>query len=916
MRLACVHCHRDLDDARGRPSFCPFCGHPVSPPDDSDATTTADPEATVAAADAVPLDAPARVGPYRLLRRIGAGGMGTVYEAEEDGGGRRVALKLIARRYGASPDAVERFRREGRLAGLIAHPRCVFLLAADEDAGRPYLVMELMPGDTLHDLVRQRGPLPTEEAVSLALDVIAGLQEVHRLGIVHRDIKPSNCFLDREGRAKVGDFGLARSLEADARLTRTGSFVGTPLFASPEQLKGEAVDPRGDVYAVAATLYFLLTGRAPHEGSDPAAVAARIASEPPPPPRAFRPDLPPRLERVLLRGLERQPERRFRDLESLRRALLPFAPAGELSIGGMGRRLIAVLIDALIVLAPLAGFRWLAEEGLARSVGQQAARTFFSQNDFLIGCILTGLVALHFGLLEGVWGCSAGKRLLRLRVYRSSRDEPAGLWRPLLRAVAFCVLLRLPEALFLLPLDCGTILVLYMILWLQFPKAIFVICTMRRRNGYRGLHEFLSGTRTVQLPWPGKRPRPNPRFSTEEVPCPTDTLSCPAGLPTRLGPFPVHGAVGPGAPVAFLFGEDPALGRDVLLWVRPAGAAPLPVGRRDVARPTRLRWLTGGVEGDLRWDAFTAPAGRPVTDLVAAVGPFTWEEVRPLLGRLAEELSAACAGETLPDLLTLDQALVRPDGDLELLDAPLKAATGAASPRPGAKPDERALVLLREFATLTLEGKSRPPPAAAEPIRRPLPLHAPAALAGLFGADPPEGTVADCQRRLAAVADRPARVTRAARALQLVVQGMLLLAGFMAVLIVGSLLHVRWISLPLAPLVLIGASLAWAFLLRGGPSFPMAGLALVRSDGRRAARWQAALRSALVWAQWLIPSTAYTVTSWWLAGRPAGKSPLDFQRENDMQWCLIALIVWALLTAWLPRRTLHDRLAGTYIVPE
>jgi hypothetical protein len=159
-------------------------------------------------------------------------------------------------------------------------------------------------------------------------------------------------------------------------------------------------------------------------------------------------------------------------------------------------------------------------------------------------------------------------------------------------------------------------------------------------------------------------------------------------------------------------------------------------------------------------------------------------------------------------------------------------------------------------------------------------------------------------------------VTRAARALQLLLQGMLVIAGFMAVLIVGSLIHVRWISLPLAPLVLIGASLAWAFLLRGGPSFPMAGLALVRSDGRRAARWQAAWRSALVWAQWVIPTTAFTVTRWWMAGRPAGKSPLDFQGETEWQLCLILFLVWALLTAWLPRRPIHDRLAGTYVVPE
>jgi hypothetical protein len=913
MRLACAHCDRDLDDAKGRPSFCPFCGHPISPDGDKERTATADPEATVAAvADGPTRDAPSRVGPYRLLRRIGEGGMGAVYEAEQDGSGRRVALKLIAPRYGASPDAIERFRREGRLAGLIAHPRCVFVLAADEEAGRPYLVMELMPGDTLHDLVRRRGPLPSEEAVARALDVIAGLQEVHRRGIVHRDVKPSNCFLDHDGRVKVGDFGLARSLDADARLTRTGSFVGTPLYASPEQLKGQPVDPRSDVYAVAATLYYLLTGRAPHEGGDSAAVAARIASEPAPPPRSLHPDIPAGLERVVLRGLERQPERRYRDLEGLRRALLPFAPAGELSIGGMGRRLLAVFIDTVIVTLPFLVAQWLAEAWLAHVRGPQAAQQFFSGHSYLLINVLTGFAGLYFGVLEGLWGCSVGKRLLGLRVYRSSRDALAGLWRSMLRAAVFVGLLRLPEALFLLPLDCGTVLVLYMVLWLQFPRAFFVICTMRGRNGYRGLHEFLSGTRTVQRPWPGRRPRPNPRLAPPGVPRPTEKPTRTNGLPTRLGPFAVRGAIGVSEPAEFLVGEDAALGREVLIWLRPAGAAPPAAARREVARPARLRWLTGGVERGWRWDAFTAPSGRGVTNLVAAVGPLSWEEARPLLGRLAEELAAACADGTLPDALTPEQVLVRADGDPELLDDPLRERP----PPPGGSPDARALRLLRDVTVLALEGPSRPAAAAAEPIRRPLPLHASAALACLFGPESPVRTVGECQRRLAAVRDRPARVTRGVRLQHLVLQGVLLLAGFVAVLILGSLIHVRWLGPAGAPLVLVGLSLAWAFLLRGGPSFAMAGLALVRSDGRRAARWQALWRSALVWAQWVVPVTAYTATSWWLAGRPSSHSPLDFQREADLQRCLIGLILWALLSVLLPRRTLHDRLAGTYVVPE
>jgi serine/threonine protein kinase len=180
--------------------------------------------------------------------------MGTVYEAEDMASGRRVALKLISPDYAGSADMVERFRREGRLASTLSHPRCVFVFAADEVAGQPYIVMELMPGRTLEDLVADEGPMEPATAIARILDVIDGLQEAHRLGFIHRDVKPSNCFLDVEGRVKVGDFGLAKSLTRGENLTRTGSFLGTLLFAAPEQIKGEAVDAQTDVYAVAATL--------------------------------------------------------------------------------------------------------------------------------------------------------------------------------------------------------------------------------------------------------------------------------------------------------------------------------------------------------------------------------------------------------------------------------------------------------------------------------------------------------------------------------------------------------------------------------------------------------------------------------------------------------------------------------------
>src|SRR5207249_7069299 len=219
----------------------------------------------------------------------------------------------------------------------------VFILAADEEMGRPYIVMELMPGSTLKDLVETQGPLPPEQAVVKILDVIDGLREAHRLGVVHRDVKPSNCFLEADGRVKIGDFGLSKSLVGTAQLTRTGTFLGTPLYASPEQIRRDPVDPQTDIYSVAATLYFLLTGQAPFETNDAAATMARIVADPAPSVRSLRPEISPALDRVLLRGLERTKERRWRNLDEFRAALLPFVP-GRLGIGSMGIRFGAFLI--------------------------------------------------------------------------------------------------------------------------------------------------------------------------------------------------------------------------------------------------------------------------------------------------------------------------------------------------------------------------------------------------------------------------------------------------------------------------------------------------------------------------------------------------------------------------------------------
>ncbi|MDP7205219.1 MAG: serine/threonine-protein kinase, partial [Pirellulaceae bacterium] len=221
---------------------------------------------------------PERIGNYRLIRQLGAGGMGCVYEAEELTSGQRVAVKVVLPELVTSDEAIDRFRQEGQLASTISHPNCVFVLEADQAGDYPYIVMELVKGTDLDEHIKAHGPLELMDALRKTVDIVEGLEEAHRIGVIHRDVKPSNCFLTGDGRIKIGDFGLSRTLAEDAQLTRTGSFIGTPLYASPEQIRNDELDGRTDVYSVASTLYFMLAGQAPFHGGDPISTMARIVA--------------------------------------------------------------------------------------------------------------------------------------------------------------------------------------------------------------------------------------------------------------------------------------------------------------------------------------------------------------------------------------------------------------------------------------------------------------------------------------------------------------------------------------------------------------------------------------------------------------------------------------------------------------
>jgi hypothetical protein len=749
---------------------------------------------------------PQAVGGYRLLRRLGGGGMGTVYEAREIASGRRVALKLIAAEHGESAEALERFRREGRLASAIAHPRCVFVLAADEDAGRPYIVMELMPGATLADLLKERGRLPPEEAIAKVLEVLEGLQEAHRLGVVHRDVKPSNCFLDADSRVKVGDFGLSKSLLAEAHLTRTGLFLGTPLFASPEQVRGEAVGPQSDLYSLAATLYCLLTGKAPFEGGDAAVTLARIAADPAPSIRTLRPELSPALDRVVLRGLERDRQKRWQDLEAFKQALLPFLPA-SLEAAWPGVRLAAFLIDylATVVLGmALTAAHAAAVGGRLFPTDLQSSQEFAPLRFLLgipiwLGCFLVP---------EWLWGSTLGKRLLRLRVCTLASSDPPNLIRAVARfAVFYLLFFHLTAFVFLLwqpdlpdrpdreqALLLATVGALFWVLWGL--GILLIVSTMRRRNGWRGLHEFASGTRVIQLP--ERQTRPALRTRPLE-----DAVTRPRDLPEQVGPYAVRGALLWTEQGRVLLGEDRGLLRPVLLWLRPAAAPPLSPARRECGRDTRLRWLAAGRQDDWQWDAFLAPSGQALPDLVAAEGRLPWPEVRPIVERLTEELAIAADEDALPDVLGPGQIWVPSGGGALLLDMPLAPQESEAAANQLPQP-QQALALLGRAAVLALEGRPRPADRANEapqpiralspvhrvftgyvirrnqdppPIRAPLPEHASHFFGRLLGKGRPFRDLREVRAELRATRDRPAVVTRGRRAAHLAVLAALLFVG-------------------------------------------------------------------------------------------------------------------------------------------
>jgi len=309
----CGECQREAPQGA---VFCAFCGAALG--------AGADTEVLGALAGATIAHR------YFLESLIGRGGMGDVYRATDLALDRTVVVKLLRRSSGTGEAAVKRFHREARAAAHLSHPSSVALLDSGEtDAGMLYMAMELVPGVTLARLLSECGPLPERRAVSMAAQILAALAEAHGLGIVHRDLKPANVMVDaREGedRVKVLDFGIAifGETEADARLTQQGQVFGTPAYMSPEQVRGEPLDARSDLYSVGVLLYELLTGKIPFEAATAMELAARHLTDTPPPMADRRPGIcvSPELEALVLSALAKARDGRPASAEAFRSALL------------------------------------------------------------------------------------------------------------------------------------------------------------------------------------------------------------------------------------------------------------------------------------------------------------------------------------------------------------------------------------------------------------------------------------------------------------------------------------------------------------------------------------------------------------------------------------------------------------------
>jgi serine/threonine protein kinase len=242
-------------------------------------------------------------GHYKVMQKLGEGGMGEVFLAEDTKLNRQVALKFLPSQFASEESFKARFKREAQAAAALNHPNIITIHEVSEYEGRPYIAMEYVEGQSLKGLIGKKD-MTINQVFDIAIQICEGLTKAHQQGIVHRDVKPQNILVDKDGRARILDFGLAR-LEREAMITRTGSTVGTVAYMSPEQARGERVDQRSDIFSLGVVLYEMITLQTPFRGEHEAAMMNSILSDTPEPLARYKADVPQELERIVDKALRK-----------------------------------------------------------------------------------------------------------------------------------------------------------------------------------------------------------------------------------------------------------------------------------------------------------------------------------------------------------------------------------------------------------------------------------------------------------------------------------------------------------------------------------------------------------------------------------------------------------------------------------
>lgn len=845
---------------------------------------------------------PREFGGYRLLGLLGRGGMGTVYEAEQIASGRRVALKMLGEQLD-SPEMRKRFLREGRLAAGVSHPNSLYIYGSEEIEGVPVITMEIAPGGTLKDRLKKRGPLPTTDAVDAILDVIAALEIASAAGVLHRDIKPSNCFISPDGSVKIGDFGLSVSTLAkdDTYVTASGVIMGTPAYASPEQLRGDDLDLRTDIYSVGATLFTLLTGRAPFEGENAVQVVANAVNQKPRRVSELRDDVPPGLERVVTRCLAKEPDGRYADYAALREALLPFsskepepaslkvrAPAGWIDY------LIAFLVPYVILMLFVGNDEF--------HLGFLMRRTLYSAR-YYIAFLSFGI--LYFTIAEGIWGAGFGKRFKGSRVVRT-KSGPPGIGRALIRialpifsieSVRLPILLASISATQIADMTASEVAI-YATATAACPwiPALFAL-TARAENGFATVWDLASGTRVVIKPEGAMRRA----VELEDQPAGfAPGRLAPEGLAPEgpadrtglLGPYEIVEELVPGE---WIVATDPVLRRKV--WLLRRVSHDLSLARRNLGRPGRLRWLQKVETTEATWDAFEAIEGAPLSSLIEGGKRVPWSILRSWLHDLATELWAAAGDLTLPAELSLDHVWIASQGHAVLLDEPWPAVE-----TPADRISVADIAGQQDFLSAVV----------ARVESTSLPLHARPVLQNLE-----EGKfekMSFLTGNLRGLLDRPAEVSKGIRAASIFVLpfyvwimvfvGTYTGEGRIPDALGGS---AAWLLINTALFVLSASALIQLLAVPVRISFGQSlfRLAVVNDEGKPAGTSRLLARWAIVWIPLLAPMSVVL---------------LLIRRANPTAALILAsvlLLLWigvAIYAAYHPNRGLHDRLAGAWVV--